>query len=45
MKVKGTLEIKNRKYKFHSFLFIHEFDIIVVLYTDKLIDFYEFKTL
>ena len=44
MKLKGILEVKLRKYKFFSYLFIKEHNILTVLYS-KIIDFYDLTTL
>ena len=32
MKLKGKLKIKNRKYYFHSFIFVNDLNILAVLY-------------
>ena len=45
MKLKGTIEVKNRPEKFLNFFYIKDFNILAVYYPNKYIDLYDLMTL
>lgn len=45
MKLKGTLDIRNKKHHYHGFIFVNDYNTLAILYSCIQIDLYDLNTL